>query len=88
VRDWFFGWLDRAHPELVGRYRELYSRGAYAPKEYRTWLASRVRPILRRQGLDRAQLDPSTGTVRSGGAALLAAELSPAAAAAIQPSLF
>lgn len=42
AREWFMTWLAAEHPHLVGRYRRLYGPGAYAPKEYRQWLASRV----------------------------------------------
>lgn len=104
AREWYLAWLAREHPQLVGRYEELYRGGWYAPKEYRRWLADRVRPLLRTHGLDRpARLDPATGVVRARArpagaildatrtpraAGLMAAELSPAAAAAIQPTLF
>ena len=94
AREWFAGWLAREHPELVGRYRALYGGSAYAPKEYRRQLAARIRPLLRRHGLDRPQLDPATGSVgarpspQAPGIGALAAELSPAAAAALQPTLF
>src|SRR5690606_3488748 len=94
AREWFAAWLARERPELVPRYRELYAGGAYAPKEYRRQLASRIRPLLRRYGLDRPRLDPATGTVGTRprptgrGSGALAAELSPAAAAALQPTLF
>ena len=53
AREWFTAWLAREHPGLVGRYRQLYGRGAYVPAEYRSWLAGRVAPILARHGLDR-----------------------------------
>jgi DNA repair photolyase len=53
AREWFLGWLGRAHPELVPRYRQLYRRGAYVPAEYRARLAARVAPLLARHGLDR-----------------------------------
>jgi DNA repair photolyase len=53
AREWFTAWLAREHPGLVGRYKQLYGRGAYVPAEYRTWLAGRVRPLLVRYGLDR-----------------------------------
>jgi len=108
AREWYFAWLAREHPELVARYADMYRSSAYAPKEYRTWLAARVHPLLRKHGLDRpARLDPATGVVqarpRSRGAGaiidasgnvltrargLIAAELSPAPAASIQPTLF
>jgi len=91
AQEWFAAWLLREHPELAPRYRELYGNGAYAPKEYRARLAARIRPLLRRHGLDRPRLDPATGTPGTRprrGATALAAELSPAAAAALQPTLF
>jgi DNA repair photolyase len=53
AREWFLAWLSRAHPELVPRYQQLYSRRAYVPAEYRTWLSGRVAPLLARHGLDR-----------------------------------
>lgn len=51
AREWFFAWLEREHPELAGRYRTLYARGANAPLEYRQQLSSRIRPLLRRHSL-------------------------------------
>ena len=65
VKDWYLQWLARDHAELVGRYRELYAGGQYAPKEYRTWLAARIRPLIRAHGLERGVVDPSTGGLRS-----------------------
>ncbi len=53
AREWFLTWLGRERPDLVDRYRSLYARGAYAPKDYRAWLGARVAPLLRRHGLDR-----------------------------------
>lgn len=101
AKEWFFAWLQREHPELLDRYRMLYpARQAYAPKEYRAWLAKRVRPLLRRYGLERPpRIDPATGsplprmTGRSrpggaGGDRMLAQELPAAAAAGLQPTLF
>ncbi len=52
AREWFSAWLEREHPSLVGRYRQLYRGGAYVPPEYRAWLAERVAPLLHRHGLD------------------------------------
>jgi DNA repair photolyase len=46
TRGWFMSWLAASHPELVGRYRELYRRGAYLPPEYRDALRDRVQPLL------------------------------------------
>jgi hypothetical protein len=88
----------------------MYGRSAYAPKEYRAWLAQRIRPLLRKHGLERQpRMDPSTGTpipierprfgrVGEGtefttghempASGLIAAELPPAVAAAVQPTLF
>ncbi|MEU1971884.1 intein-containing Rv2578c family radical SAM protein [Microbacterium sp. NPDC019599] len=52
VKPWFMRWLEREHPELVSSYLGLYpGASAYAPKGYRSWLAKRVRPLLRVHGL-------------------------------------
>jgi DNA repair photolyase len=50
-RGWFMRWLARSHPELVGRYRELYRRGAYLPPQYREMLHRRADPLLAKYGL-------------------------------------
>ena len=50
TREWFMKWLAANHPGLVGRYRHLYGSGSYASKEYRTWLAGRVRYFKARHG--------------------------------------
>jgi DNA repair photolyase len=46
VRDVFMGWLQAQRPDLVDRYEQLYSRGAYAPREERERLAG----LIRREG--------------------------------------
>ncbi|HEX8857452.1 MAG TPA: hypothetical protein VF752_17810 [Thermoleophilaceae bacterium] len=43
VRQVFFEWLESYRPDLVPRYRELYKRGAYAPKEERARLQALAR---------------------------------------------
>ena len=49
VRQVFMHWLQGNRPDLVGRYRELYRRGAYAPPQERRRLA---------RLLERAQTEP------------------------------
>jgi hypothetical protein len=67
AREWYWAWLEREHPELVPRYREVYGTGSYADKRYRAWLAGRVKPLLRKYGLERPpRLDPATGVPRAG----------------------
>ena len=51
TRGWFMSWLGRSHPELVGRYRELYRRGAYLPPDYREALHQRAAPLVAKHGL-------------------------------------
>ncbi|MUL41693.1 radical SAM protein [Streptomonospora sp. PA3] len=51
AREWYMQWLAREHPRLVPRYRDLYRRGAYAPKPYRDLVSARVRDAARRHGL-------------------------------------
>jgi DNA repair photolyase len=81
TRGWFMSWLADSHPELVGRYRELYRRGAYLPPEYRDALRARVQPLLAAHRLTgdarRAQRPPDKAHALAG---------SPAEA--LQPTLF
>jgi DNA repair photolyase len=66
TKEWFMQWLEREHPELVERYTAMYyGRNAYAPKDYRQWLARKIKPLIRRHGLQRGPEDPITGGVRS-----------------------
>jgi DNA repair photolyase len=65
TKEWFMLWLTAEHPELVPRYEAMYKFSAYAPKEYRKWLADRFRPLARKHGLVRGKEDPATGSVRS-----------------------
>ncbi|MGN6407713.1 MAG: hypothetical protein ACTHMH_05155, partial [Curtobacterium sp.] len=71
VKPWWFAWLQRTRPDLVERYRSMYLDNTYAPKDYRRWLAERVRPILRGHGMGLGRVDPATGSMgfsnRSGG---------------------
>jgi DNA repair photolyase len=53
TREWFFGWLRAYHPGLVGRYLELYGRGAYAPKAYQDRIAGQVRELAQGLGIGR-----------------------------------
>jgi DNA repair photolyase len=43
VRDVFFGWLQAKRPDLVPRYEQLYSRGAYLPSKERKRLGDLVK---------------------------------------------
>jgi DNA repair photolyase len=42
AREWFMQWLAATHPDLVGRYRQLYRGGAYAPKDYQHQISAQV----------------------------------------------
>jgi DNA repair photolyase len=53
TREWFQAWLAREHPRLVGPYARLYRRGSYVDADYRRTLSERIRPLLRKHGLDR-----------------------------------
>jgi DNA repair photolyase len=50
TREWFMKWIAANHPGLAGRYGRLYGSGSYASKEYRAWLAGRVRYFKARHG--------------------------------------
>jgi DNA repair photolyase len=49
VRDVFFGWLQAKRPDLLPRYEQLYSRGAYLPSEERNRLSRLVKGWGRRR---------------------------------------
>jgi DNA repair photolyase len=59
TRGWFMSWLAHTHPQLVGRYRELYRRGAYLPPSYRAELRARAAPLVAkyRLGGDQRRFD-------------------------------
>ena len=76
VKEWFMLWLAEAHPGLVPRYQEFYAKSAYAPKEYRKWLAARIRPLIRKYGLEHGRADAVTGAVRSSALGRMAVEAS------------
>jgi DNA repair photolyase len=50
VKQLFFDWLESYRPDLLPRYRELYARGAYAPKAERERLMNLVAENKRRAG--------------------------------------
>jgi DNA repair photolyase len=63
VRPLMFEWLAAHRPDLVGRYRRLYGRGANVPQEYDVWLRERVRVVRRRHGVPRVPVsDGGPGT--------------------------
>ena len=43
MREIWFDWLRQYRPELVPRYEELYSRGAYMPSKERDRLGARAK---------------------------------------------
>ncbi|MFV0287275.1 MAG: Rv2578c family radical SAM protein [Demequina sp.] len=74
VKEWYARWLNTHRPDLTPRYRELYGDDSYAPKEYRRWLAARIKPLIRAHGLERAVEDPQTGSMGSTDGAVRRAE--------------
>jgi DNA repair photolyase len=64
TRGWFMSWLARTHPQLVGRYRELYRRGAYLPPSYRDELHARAAPLIAKYGLTGDQRRGDTAPLR------------------------
>jgi DNA repair photolyase len=82
TRDWFFGWLRAEHPELVGRYLQLYGQGAYAPQAYRDRIAGQVRELAEKHGIGRPRAGFGHGTLRRREPQAAAAGPRPASAAA------
>lgn len=50
VREHYMGWLREHRPDLVRRYREIYRRSSYAPKELQHRVADKVRAAVERHG--------------------------------------
>jgi DNA repair photolyase len=48
AREWFLRWLGEHHPELLPRYRGLYGRGAYAPRDYQRQVTDHVQALAQR----------------------------------------
>ncbi|MET0673851.1 MAG: intein-containing Rv2578c family radical SAM protein [Microbacterium pygmaeum] len=90
AKQWFLSWIQREHPELVSSYLGLYpGASTTAPKAYRTWLAKRVRPLLRVHGLDGHDEDEHPRGSRTPGLAARAAIITTSRGrAAEEPRLF
>ncbi len=54
----FLPFLDAKFPKLAKRYREWFSRDAYAPEVYRREISDRVRALRKKYGLGVRPLDP------------------------------
>lgn len=53
VKPWFFAWLEREYPRLLPEYRRLYpGASSKATQAYRLELAARIRPLMRKHGLE------------------------------------
>ena len=66
VKPWFFDWLEQYDRRLVPRYRAMYpGTVSQAPREYRSALAGRIRPLMRTYGLERP-VASRAGAARSG----------------------
>ena len=53
----FFPFLDAKYPRLAKRYREWFSREAYAPEKYRQEISERVRALRKKYGLGARPMD-------------------------------
>lgn len=88
AKEWFWQWLERERPDLVPAYRGLYPGAAVsAPVGYRKWLAARVRPLLRRHGLQGGPEEDGEAPARPG-PVVVTSRGRRAAAAVAAPMLF
>src|ERR1700722_11858681 len=55
TRGWFMSWLTRTYPQLVGRDRGLFRRGAYLPPSYGDELRARAAPLIAKYRLGGGQ---------------------------------
>jgi len=63
AREWYLKWLMSAHPRLVPKYRQLYSDGAYADREYQRRISGRVRDLAAEYGIGRGAHRRAPATV-------------------------
>ncbi|CAL9585481.1 hypothetical protein SUDANB120_05136 [Streptomyces sp. enrichment culture] len=63
AREWFAAWLERHHPQLVGRYARMYGDGAYAPTWYQRRITRQVHELATEFGIGPAR----PATARRGG---------------------
>jgi len=54
AREWYLRWLQETHPDLVESYRQMYGRGAYAPKAYQARIAALVAELAARYRIGQA----------------------------------
>ena len=88
AREWFWRYLRRYHPGLVGAYGELYHRSAYVLPSYRDDLARRVRPLLRRHRLDGVAALRSAGPPTTSTMSKMSKMSTTSATASAEPTLF
>ncbi|WP_312180824.1 Rv2578c family radical SAM protein [Arthrobacter sp.] len=67
AREWYRQWLARDYPQLTAKYDALFAGGTNASKEYRQWLAGRIRFFKARHGFDEANRFLSTRSAGQAG---------------------
>ena len=85
AREWFFAWLEREHPELLPRYRRMYSTSSYASKEYRAWLSRRINPLIDKYDLQGTADDDYPKTRRGDRTPVISWSSTAAQAASLTP---
>jgi DNA repair photolyase len=61
AREWFYAWLHAHHPELAGRFRQLYGNGAYARRDYQQQVSARIADLAARYGVGRSSAGATRG---------------------------
>jgi DNA repair photolyase len=85
AREWFLRWLGEHHPGLLPRYRELYRRGAYAPRAYQQQVTEQVRALARQYRIGQQAGSQRAARGRPPKARFTGAPGNPAARAAAAP---
>ncbi|GAA3664965.1 Rv2578c family radical SAM protein [Nonomuraea antimicrobica] len=52
TREWYVEWLERAHPQLVGRYEELYDRAGLPSPGYEGRITGQIEQLCRVYGME------------------------------------
>jgi DNA repair photolyase len=59
TRQWYLGWLARAHPQLVERYEELYDRAGLPSGDYEQRIRGQIAQLCRVYGMGCGPAEPA-----------------------------
>ncbi|MGR6918992.1 radical SAM protein [[Actinomadura] parvosata] len=71
TRGWYVEWLERAHPQLVARYEELYDRAGLPSPAYEGRITGQIAQLCRMYGMEYGAPEPAHGEPKAAQLALV-----------------